>query len=326
MNLRTAFEQLRVAHALAALPVTTTAFAAGRISYSKVRAITRVATPETEQALVDLALAGTASHVERVVRGARQARADPAETHAGRHLHWTWRDDGMLDLRGRLTPEQGAVLLSALATATEDASPGQHQRSAEHRTPSRHRMSPVAGSEAESGGGDAPPGVALEPLAARRTDALVALVTGSGSSDKALSAAAQVVLHIDAESATAHIERGPETRHLDAHHIKHWLHGGRTDIHNLVLLCDRHHRLIHDHGYSMRGIGNDVTFHRPDGRPIEDAGPPTGGRLEAVYELSSAHGIAITDETLTPTWAGERLDPTPILALLLPEPSMATAA
>ncbi len=118
MNLRTGFEQLRVAHALSALPAVTEAFAAGRISYSKVRAITRVATPATETTLLDLALAGTASHVERVVRHTRQAAADP-EVAARRGLQWRWNDDGTLDMRGRLTAEQATMLVAAITAATE---------------------------------------------------------------------------------------------------------------------------------------------------------------------------------------------------------------
>jgi 5-methylcytosine-specific restriction protein A len=36
------------------------------------------------------------------------------------------------------------------------------------------------------------------------------------------------------------------------HHIKHWLHGGRTDINNLVMLCREHHRILHDSYWSVR--------------------------------------------------------------------------
>ncbi|MBA2322553.1 MAG: DUF222 domain-containing protein, partial [Pseudonocardiales bacterium] len=121
MSLRTGFEQRRVAHALTALPAVTGAFAAGRISYSKVRAITRVATPATETSLLELALAGTASHLERIVRHTRQATADPVAAAARRELRWHWDDDGTLVLRGRFTAEQGARLVAALAAHTEPA-------------------------------------------------------------------------------------------------------------------------------------------------------------------------------------------------------------
>jgi uncharacterized protein DUF222 len=69
MDLRTAREHVRVARALSDLPDLTAAFAAGRLSYSKVRAVTRVATAETEPDLVEAALSAPASQLERLVRG-----------------------------------------------------------------------------------------------------------------------------------------------------------------------------------------------------------------------------------------------------------------
>ena len=67
-DLRTAREKVRVAHALEELPLISEAMRTGKISYSKVRAMTRVATPATEPGLLNIALHGTASHVEKVVR------------------------------------------------------------------------------------------------------------------------------------------------------------------------------------------------------------------------------------------------------------------
>ena len=90
-----------MARALPGLPLISAAMACGSISYAKVRAITRVATPETEQRLLDVALAGTASHVERIVRAWRRtdrviAVREADSRHLSRHLT-TWRDDdGML--------------------------------------------------------------------------------------------------------------------------------------------------------------------------------------------------------------------------------------
>ena len=65
-------EWVRVARALGNLPLLAQALARGEISYSKVRAVTRVATPETEERLLAVARAGTAVHVERIVRGWRR--------------------------------------------------------------------------------------------------------------------------------------------------------------------------------------------------------------------------------------------------------------
>src|SRR5881296_3889079 len=75
-------ERVRVARALATLPLLAQALARGELSYAKVRALTRVATPETEEQLLALGRAGTAAHVERLVRGWRRAdrQAEARET------------------------------------------------------------------------------------------------------------------------------------------------------------------------------------------------------------------------------------------------------
>jgi len=117
-------EHVRVARALGTLPALAEALARGELSYAKVRALTRVATPETEARLLAVGRAGTAVHVERIVRGwrrvDRQAEArEAARQHAGRALHVYQDEDGTLVLRGRLTPEVGALLLRALDAARE---------------------------------------------------------------------------------------------------------------------------------------------------------------------------------------------------------------
>jgi len=113
-----------VARALGTLPGLAQALARGELSYAKVRALTRVATPETEARLLALGRAGTAEHVERIVRGwrrvDRQAEArETAQQHASRALHVYQDDDGTVVLRGRLAPEVGALLMQALAAGRE---------------------------------------------------------------------------------------------------------------------------------------------------------------------------------------------------------------
>jgi 5-methylcytosine-specific restriction endonuclease McrA len=124
LDLGAARERVRVARALGTLPLLAQALARGELSYAKVRALTRVATPETEERLLAVGRAGTAVHVERIVRGwrrvDRQAEArETARQHASRALHVHQDEDGMVVLRGRLEPEVGALLLRALAAARE---------------------------------------------------------------------------------------------------------------------------------------------------------------------------------------------------------------
>src|SRR5512132_1168996 len=124
LDLGAARERVRVARALGTLPRLAEALARGELSYAKVRALTRVATPETEARLLAVGRAGTACHVERIVRGwrrvDRQAEArSAARQHAGRALHVYQDEDGTVVLRGRLTPDVGALLLRALDAARE---------------------------------------------------------------------------------------------------------------------------------------------------------------------------------------------------------------
>jgi hypothetical protein len=117
-------ERVRVARALGTLPRLANALARGELSYSKVRALTRVATPETEERLLAVGRAGTAEHVERIVRGWRRVDriAEAHETemrHRRRALHVYQDEDGMVVIHGRLEPEAGAVLMKALEAGCE---------------------------------------------------------------------------------------------------------------------------------------------------------------------------------------------------------------
>jgi hypothetical protein len=117
-------ERVRVARALGTLPRLAQALARGELSYSKVRALTRVATPDTEEQLLAVGRAGTAHHVELIVRGWRRVdrKAEVRETsrrHRSRWLQAYPGADGMVVIRGQLEPEVGAVVLKALAAAQD---------------------------------------------------------------------------------------------------------------------------------------------------------------------------------------------------------------
>ncbi len=136
LNLGAARERVRVARALKDLPQTREAFRAGRVSYSKVRAITRAATPRNEDLLLSIAFNGTAWHVERAVsiwRRDKRLRAleRDNERHAMRELSWYYDDEGFLVMHARFTPEQGAVIRQAVEAAAEQLFQEQKDVSAE---------------------------------------------------------------------------------------------------------------------------------------------------------------------------------------------------
>jgi HNH endonuclease len=57
-------------------------------------------------------------------------------------------------------------------------------------------------------------------------------------------------------------------RELEAHHIVAFERGGATELENLILLCARHHKLLHDHHIRTGGSGDQPVFTDADGRAI----------------------------------------------------------
>jgi len=125
MSLNTAREKVRVAHALTDLPQISAVMAQGRLSYSMVRALTRVADRATEEYFLDVARHGTVHHIEKLVRGYRRAReaeelSREAQQQESRRLTWLYDDDGSLVIKARVPAESGALFLQALQAATAE--------------------------------------------------------------------------------------------------------------------------------------------------------------------------------------------------------------
>jgi len=118
---------------------------------------------------------------------------------------------------------------------------------------------------------------------------------------------------------------GCESRHCDAHHVRHWADGGATRLDNLVLLCRRHHRVVHEGGFAVTLHEDGVArFTDPDGRPLLAAPPApqwTGPALASTDTHLQADGIEIGPGTATPDWHGERLDLPWAIAVLHPGPA-----
>jgi hypothetical protein len=81
-------------------------------------------------------------------------------------------------------------------------------------------------------------------------------------------------------------------RFVDAHHIQHWARGGDTALKNLVLLCRRHHRLVHEGGYS---IDDRLRFYDPWGRHIPPVRRPPPGDPDALCRRTSLAAVASGD-------------------------------
>ena len=371
-------EKVRVARALAKLPQLSEAMRRGALSYSKARALTRIATPDNETSLADFARCATAAHVERLVQAWRRvdriaAAEDERVRHATRHLD-TWVDeDGMLVIRGRLSPEVGAVVQRALEAAAErlyeetddaggvstDSPAGQPEAPV---SPGQRRADAI-GLLAESAlSADLDRGSAGDryQVVVHVDDAVLRDDDGNGqsaledadgqyvpagTSRRIACDAATVVMRHDPDGTVLDVGRKTRTippairraltardhrcrfpgcncRHCDAHHVRHWADGGVTRLDNLLMLCRRHHRAVHEEGFGVALRGNgDARFFWPDGRPFPDAPPApdwTGAPLAPTSRSLTTAGITIGADTATPDWYGERLDLPWAMQLLRP--------
>jgi 5-methylcytosine-specific restriction endonuclease McrA len=101
------------------------------------------------------------------------------------------------------------------------------------------------------------------------------------------------------------------TRFVDAHHVHHWADGGETRMENLIQLCRRHHRLVHEGGFGLEARPDRTfRFSLPDGTHLPNA--PDGrsrGNFEAVRAANEADGLQIDPRTIVPNCGGEEMDP-----------------
>jgi hypothetical protein len=361
IGMNAAREKVRVAHALAELPKINEGFANGTLSYSKVRAMTRIADESNEDYLLMIARHGTAHHVENLVSKYRTAkRAQDTRTadeqHTNRELTHYYDHDGCLVIKARLPAEQGALIVKALEMAMDKDFAD---------------VDPEGTLTAETS--EEP-----EPIAARRADALTEIAeTYMNNSESSGSTADryQVVVHVTA--VTSHIEEGPNvypegtwtaetsrriacdsslvaikedkngeplsigrrsrtipppmrralrnrdkgcrfpgctnTRFVDGHHIRHWADGGETSLDNLVMLCRRHHHLVHEGGFACgKSHKGEIYFKDQRQQPLESspALPGVAANDDVLQWMDREFFEASIDsETCTANWyAGEQMD------------------
>ena len=346
-------ERVRVARALGTLPLLARALARGELSYAKVRALTRVATPETEEQLLAFGRAGTAAHVERLVRGWRRMDriAEARETerqHVSRELHVYQDGDGMMAVRGRLTPEVGALLMQALAAARETLYQQARLRngdvadvSADTPTMGQQQadaLALLAETALHHGIDPGAPGERYQVVVHVEEDQSVlengARVSAETSQRIACDASRVVMRHghdghvveVGARTRTIppairralhHRDHGCRfpgcgVRFGQGHHIRHWAHGGPTTLSNLALLCRRHHRAVHEEGYQLdRQPDGELRFRRPDGQLLAEVPHPPevrGNPVEILRARNEADALHLHARTAIPGWLGERLD------------------
>ena len=285
-------EHLRVGRALVGLPKIAEAFADGRLSYSKVRAMTRVATPDNEDFLMMVAKHGTAGHVERLVSQFRRVQElrhpDRADAlYRSREVSYHYDDAGCLVMKARLPAEQGELVVKALERAMDEAYDADEDLPvAARRADALSEIAETYLNHPENAGSTADryqvivhtqvghaaqlengPHVSAETSERIACDCCVTEIEEDVSGE---------VLNIGRRSRTIPpaMRRALKARDggcrfpgcsnhkfVDGHHIQHWSKGGETSLDNLVLLCRHHHHLVHEGGFDCRkGAGSEIYF------------------------------------------------------------------
>jgi hypothetical protein len=312
LSLSAAREKVRVAHALKTLPAIASAFSRGELSYSKVRALTRVAHLGNEDGLMAFALKTTAARVEERCQELRCGTADSVaeanRSHARRSLRMH-RDlsRGTITITVELPLEAGELIDKALDRAREsgiasgpefaEESWAAQQADALVTMAKSYLSGTREASTASSDNYCSPYGVTVH---VDRT----ALSDGHGRSGLPIESVKRlccdgetVVIVEDEDGQPLSVGRKTRTvptairrvlwsrdkgcrfpgcshqRFVDAHHIQHWSTGGETSLANLLLLCTRHHRLVHEGGFSIAKDYRDRWyFRRPDGIAVPQCG------------------------------------------------------
>jgi hypothetical protein len=308
LSLSACREKVRVAHTLKTLPAIGSAFAAGRLSYSKVRALTRVAHRGNEDELLAFALKTTATRVEDRCRelrcGTEASTGEANRAYACRSLT-LHRDPlrGTMRITVELPLESGELIDKALDRARE-ASDASAPEFADERWSAQQADALVAmardyltgKSDASAGGsehyqvtvhvdrsaltdGRGRAGLPLESVRRLACDAETVVIVEDdegqplsvGRKTRTVSTAIKRALW--ARDKGCRFPGCGKRRFVDAHHIRHWSGGGETALGNLLLLCSRHHRLVHEGGFRIEKDYQDRWFFkRPDGRAVPSCG------------------------------------------------------
>ena len=208
IGMNAAREKVRVAHALAELPKISEAFEKGQLSYSKARAMTRIADKNNEDYLLMIARHGTAYHVEKLVSKYSRAKRLQAgnsvndaanEQYASHELNYFYDDDGTVVINARLPAEQGTLIFKALEMAMEKQFAAGASLSSRSGSEITEVVNNVSAETSEH-----------ESVPARRADALAEIAETYLNTEPSPASTAdryQVVVHVTAE--TSHIEDGP---------------------------------------------------------------------------------------------------------------------
>jgi hypothetical protein len=315
-----ATERLRVARALRELPTVAERLATGRLSWSKVRELTRVATPVNEERWCDLAEMATAAQVVRLTRATRRISRTSVERQlAARRLAWNIDDDGGVTISVTLPADRAHMVLAAVRAATTPERGVPWSRSAadtlvELVTGDHHPRTEVVVHRV----GDRSwleDGTPIHPAIADTMSCdgnTTTLDHHHHDDDRDHPHAHDHAVETDRHRCASPAQRRwltfrhqtcqfPGCHHdgkFEAHHVIPFEHGGPTKVDNLVRVCWFHHRAIHVHDLHV-ALGADRSVHvtRADGSP-----------LDRLLHVSPFVANPPDDPAMLGQWAGDPLD------------------
>lgn len=326
----TARAQLKVAHALAGLPLVTDQFAAGRLSYSQVRALCRVADAQNEAELVRLAQEMNAEQLERMCRLLRglddQTDAEAAD---GTSMVTRWSEDGTATIRVRLPTDDAAVVVAAVEERVKkmglpSAVPWDARRAlalaelvvggAAAGSPGRERplvhiTIPLADLEAAKGGTMDGRPIAHATVRRMLCDGSVVGVVLDGNGQPVSAGTTsrvpspKIQRQVDVRDGKLCTYPGCGRPAEETHHVVHWVDGHRTAVEILASLCAFHHRAHHRDVFDIDidPVDGLIRFTRPGGGPILARAPTIG----STRELQAA--FPIPPGTIPSRWDGSPL-------------------
>jgi hypothetical protein len=342
-------EQVRVARRLGELPLIDAALCKGEVSYSKVRAMTRVATPETEEVLLHMARSSTAAQLEKICRLYRQVmgvEADPEIEETRRWVRQRGTDDGMVRVTASLHPDEAARLMKAIEVSAE--APGEAARADGIMAMASATLGEVKPRATDhSGSGDMPSCTIRRPAveAVVKVEIDADTLEGRFEDGAGVSAESCRRLLCDAGVVPAAVDdRGQplalgrkkrklstalrralvirdqgcrfpgcaNQRVVEAHHVEHWVNGGETTLENTCLLCTRHHKFVHEYGFTIDKAGDGtLVFRDPEGRRVPEEGEAELRRQvshERMVAALARRGVTPTPMTNCPDWDGSPPD------------------
>jgi len=247
--------------------------------------MTRIATPENEATLLELARHSTASQLERICRLYRQIQPqDPAIAEARRSFVVRDTEDGMMKIEVRLRPDEAARVLAACDASAEtrvDGLVAMAEATLRGDAPDRPPVELLVHVDAATlEGRTAHAGISAETSRRLLCDAGIIPVLENaegtpldvGRKTRSLPAALRRALF--ARDGGCRFPGCTHRRWVDGHHIRHWCDGGETSLRNTILLCTAHHTLVHEGGFSIVVDGDGLRFIDRAGKELPAAGLP----------------------------------------------------